>query len=57
MWVTHHTVRMTATVFACLSVSPTFSPRLFAQILHHLLKFLYPIFQFIDVFFNHFSLT
>jgi hypothetical protein len=29
-------------VFACLSVSPTFSPNDFAQILHHLLTSTFP---------------
>lgn len=38
MWMIHQNVLMAATAFACLSVSPTFSPRDFAQILHHLAK-------------------
>jgi hypothetical protein len=29
---------MTATAFACASVSPTFSPRLLAHIRHHFLN-------------------
>ena len=38
IWMTHQNVRMAATAFACRSVSPTFSPRDFAHILHNLPK-------------------